>query len=811
MNWVVHKFGGSSLASAEHYRRVAGILAGRGERKQAIVVSAMQGVTDDLLRCARTAAAGGPCQEAVEAIGARNAQCAAELGGNVSLDVSREISEIDCLLGATRLRRRADRTLSEQVSGYGEIWSARILAGHLASRGAVFVDAREVLTVERGEMGPEVDWERSKAQLDSLLEKQPADVLVITGYIASDPDGCPTTLGRNGSDYSAAIFARLLGASDLHIWTDVGGVLSADPRLVPDAQVIDELSYDEALELAYFGAKVIHPQTLAPAIESAIPIHIRNSLEPEGTSTRISNRGSSRYPIKGITAISNLALINVEGAGMIGVPGTARRVFGALKRAAVSVVMISQGSSEHSICFVVSGEDADRARASLLDEFEDELRHGFVQAVSCNADISILAVVGDQMAGRPGIASRFFSALADAGINVRAIAQGSSERNISAVIDAADANRAVRAVHASFYLSRQTLSIGLLGVGNIGRELLAQIDKQAPRLRDAVGVDLRVRAMANSRQMSLQEVAVDLNNPQAALEAGSALDMNALTDHVQADHLPHAALIDCTASDAVAAEHGKWLARGIHVITANKKSCAGPLDRYQEIAEARRGSGARFYYETTVGAGLPVIETLRDLRRTGDRIRSIEGMFSGTLAYLFNRFDGSMAFSDLVRQAWKEGYTEPDPREDLSGLDVARKLVILAREVGIDADVAKVNCSSLVPASLADCSADDFVAGLADYDESMRQKLQAAQEREQVLRYVGRIGSDGTFEAGLTEVSRDHAFANGRLTDNVIAFRTDRYSDNPLVVQGPGAGTEVTAGGVFADILRLCTSLGARW
>ena len=495
---------------------------------------------------------------------------------------------------------------------------------------------------------------------------------------------------------------------------------------------------------------------------------------------------------------------------MIGVPGTADRLFGALREARISVVLISQASSEHSICFAVPATSAARVEQVVRQAFASELEQGQVQTVEIQPECAIIAVVGDNMAGTPGIAARFFGALGSAGINVRAIAQGSSERNISAVIDRADATRALRAAHSGFYLSAKTLSLGLVGPGHVGSVLLEQIGSQAARLREESNLDLRVRAIATSSRMLLAERAIDLDNWHAEfLAAGEPLDWARFVDHVNADHLPHAALIDCSASAAVAGHYLDCFRDGIHVVTPNKKAHSGSLDYYDALHRERRRHGVHFLYETTVGAALPIIETLRDLRQTGDHIHGIEGIFSGTLAYLFNVFDGSRPFSAIVREARDSGYTEPDPRDDLSGLDVARKVIILAREMGMRLELEDIEIESLVPADLAGETVEGFLDALVAYDDAMLARWQAAAEAGQVLRYVGRLSEQGGASVRLEALSLDHPFARMNLTDNIVRFISERYSDNPLVVQGPGAGPVVTAAGVFADLLRLAVYLGA--
>jgi aspartokinase/homoserine dehydrogenase 1 len=725
-----------------------------------------------------------------------------------------DLRDIEGILHTVALIRAAADNVRDLVAGFGEIWSTRLFSAYLASRsrraGVEWVDAREVLVVEWGALGPAVQWEPARANARRLLEGEGPRTLVVTGFIASNPQGLQTTLGRNGSDFSASIFAALLEAEEIVIWTDVDGVLSADPRRVPDAKVIDSLSYNEAMELAYFGAKVIHPQTMAPAVEREIPIWIRNTFAADKAGTLICARPESSLAVKGITSIDGVALLNLEGAGMIGVPGTAHRLFGALRDEDISVILISQGSSEHSICFAIPQAQARLAERVVRRAFAMELREGQIQSVEVSPDCAIVAVVGDGMAGMHGVSAKVFGALGKAAVNVRAIAQGASERNISAVIDGRDATKALRAMHSSFYLSPHTLSIGLIGPGTVGSVLLDQIASQAARLQRDFNVDLRVRGIAGRGRMLLAERAIDLSGWREAMKSGEGTDLRRFTEHVAADHLPHRVIIDCTADAAVGALYADWLAAGVHVVTPNKKANSGPMRDYRALREAGRHSGAHFLYEANVGAGLPVIMTVRDLRETGDEIRSIEGIFSGTLAYLFNLFDGEASFSELVRDARSKGYTEPDPRDDLSGMDVARKLIILGREMGITLELDDVRVQSLVPAALVDCSIDEFLERLPDHDGDMSRMLEEARAAGMVLRYVGRLTAEGGATVGVERVERSHPFANMALTDNIVRFVTARYCENPLIVQGPGAGPAVTAGGVFGDLLRLAAYLGAR-
>jgi aspartokinase/homoserine dehydrogenase 1 len=740
----------------------------------------------------------------------------------------RDCHDLEGILHTVKLTRSAAKNVSDLIAGYGEIWSTKLFHRFMEERSGraglapgkdlapckgpfQWIDARKVVVVEWGPLGPGIQWAESRAKMRELVPEAYEGTLIITGFIASDRRGVQTTLGRNGSDFSGSIFGALLDSAEIQIWTDVDGVLSADPRRVPDATIIDSLSYNEAMELAYFGAKVIHPQTMAPAVGSSIPIWIRNTFAPEKLGTLICADPKSVLPVKGITSIEKTALINLEGAGMIGVPGTANRLFGALREEGISVILISQGSSEHSICCAIPQDQAERAAAVVRAAFERELKEGQIQDVDVTPDLAILAAVGDGMAGQPGVAAKVFNALGSASVNIKAIAQGASERNISVVVDGKHATRALRAVHAGLYLSPHTISVGVIGPGTVGKVLLNQLASQSARLQTEAKLDFRVRGIMTSTRMLLAEGGVALDNWKEKFDEDAIdADFGKFMEHVRVDYLPHTVLIDCTASADIAKRYPEWLAAGVHIVTPNKKANSADLPFYHRLKDARKAGQAHYLYETTVGAGLPVVQTLRDLRETGDDITSVEGIFSGTLAYLFNTYDGKKAWSDIVRDARQRGYTEPDPRDDLSGMDVARKLIILGREIGLELEMADVKVESLVPAGLEKGSIDEFMTRLPQHDSIMNDRLETARSRNKVLRYVGRLTADGKATVGVVELDTKHAFANIALTDNVVRFATRRYCDNPLIVQGPGAGPEVTAGGVFADLLRLAAYLGAR-
>lgn len=810
----VHKFGGSSLADAAHYCAVAGLID-NGAQSRVVVVSAMQGVTDTLLSLLAAAQSGEDWAPAWSALQQRHLDTADALDGNGEHGLRAALTDdFDALRDDLLAIGNGAVATAPGLPALGEVWSSRLMQVALGGEAASWqrLDARDILVVHPGEMGVAVDWDDSRRRFAAWRAQHPDGDVVVTGFAARDAQGRATTLGRNGSDFSAAIFANLFDAQALTIWTDVDGVLSADPRLVPEAICLQSMSYAEACELAYFGAKVLHPQTLAPVQSRGIPLRIRNTRRPHVPGTLITpNATADGHPVKGLSLVGDLAVLELIGNGMVGVPGAAERLFGALRGAGVSVTMISQGSSEHSICCIVRSDQAERGRVAIVAAFAGALADDQAQGVVVTRDICVLAAVGDGMVGTPGVAARLLGGLAQARVNVRAIAQGASERNLSVAIAASDATRALRAAHSAFWLSPQYVSVGLIGPGQVGRALLSQLATALPRLRANSKLDLRLRGIADSRRMLLDDTGLDPTTALDALHGDFACnaDLDAFAAHIRAEHLPHALIIDCSASDAVAAQYPTWLAAGIHVVTPNKHAGSGDWSRYAAIREAQH-NGGRFLYEATVGAGLPVIQTLRNLLDTGDVLHGVDGMLSGTLAWLFNSFDGSQPFSALLRQAQAMGYTEPDPRDDLSGLDVARKLVILAREAGRELSVEDVEVENLVPESLQHVSREAFLARLDELDAPMQARLDAATAQGLGLRHIARLDRDGRARVGVIALPDTHACRHTRLTDNLVQFRSDRYSENALVVQGPGAGPQVTAAGVFGDVLAIAKSLGGR-
>ena len=857
--YEVHKFGGTCVGSAERISGCCDLLidSAKSGVKTFGIVSAMgvankgePKVTDCLINATDMASSRDPkyLEELVKLEHKHQTTAEALLTDQSEYDAymasfAEELEDLKAMLKAMSIAGTSTQAFADFVVGHGELWTARLCAAAIRCKGfdAEWIDARDVLVVTDAEDGGvDVDYERSNANLDALFDARGhcaagADrVLIATGFIARTPDGIPTTLKRNGSDYSATIFGALLIASNISIWTDVDGVYSADPRVVKEAVCLKQLSYNEAWELSYFGANVLHPRTTLPAMRYSIPVTLRNYFNQAAPGTSISDAcvvsddegcvpsvdtssGEVNF-ITGLATIEDVCLINVEGTGMVGVPGTANAVFETVKQAGCNVVMISQASSEHSICFAVRSHEADAAKRALSARFEKAIAAGRIKEISTVDDCAVLAAVGKNMCQTPGVSAMLFDALAQASVNVVAIAQGASEYNITVVVKNAESRKALNAVHSKFYLSKTVISVGVVGPGLVGKTLLRQMDEQLAELKSDYAVDLRVVGIAGNSKMLLSgddSVNLDLATWEADYSGSAAVasDMEAFTRHVLDAGSPNAVIIDCSASEDVASLYKGWLQRGINVVTPNKKANSGDLKYYKELRNIQRNGYTHYFYEGTVGAGLPIISTVRNLLDSGDRVSKIEGIFSGTLSYIFNTFGADdRSFSTIVATAKELGYTEPDPRDDLSGMDVARKVVILARECGLDLELENVPIQSLVPEPLRDvASADEFMARLPEFDGEMTARVAEAAARGEKLRYVGVVDvKNGTGAVELRAYDAAHPFGGLAGSDNIISFETKRYVEGQaLVVRGPGAGAEVTAGGVFGDVLRVCQYLGA--
>lgn len=828
----VHKFGGASLSDAAAVRHAASIIAGqRGPRL--VVASAMAGVTDALLAGATGAAAGDAdaLVDAAATLRTRHVEAARALVKERARRTALEgaIAELSDELeqlarGLAVLRELTPRT-SDYIVARGERLGARLLAAALGEAGvrAEFIDATEVVLTDDHFGGASPDFEATdRAARERLAPRIARSVVpVVPGFLGRARSGHVATLGRGGSDLTATLLARALKAAQVTLWKDVAGFLTADPRIVSDAHVIPQLTPREAAELAYYGAKILHPRALIPLGDRSIPLRIRPFADPAFPGTEISRRRTLReYPVKAISSMSGLALLTVTGNGMLGVPGIAARTFAALHRERVSVSLISQASSEHSICFSVPESSADVARRALLDAFAEEIAQRDIDGVEVRRGVATLAVVGLGMSGTPGIAARVFDALATGGISVVAIAQGSSELNISVVVDAHDTTAAVRRIHGAFQLNRigggrlvrhDQVDVILLGFGQIGRALArmlprAKQDGVALRIVGAIdrsGYVFDAAGLARRRLDALVRHKLG-GHGLATAEGAHAASASEAVREIARHALSHPILVDVTADDTLPALK-LALSSGMDLVMANKRPLGGPLADARSLLDLAATQGRRMLHETTVGAGLPIIDTFHKLAESGDRILKIEGCTSGTLGYLLDEVSGGKKFSDVLRRAMQLGYTEPDPREDLSGMDVARKALILGRLIGYRGELKDVPVDSLVPEQLRTVGLEEFLARVPELDAEWDARARAARERGQVLRYVARI-SRQRITVSLLAVGASSPFASLKGTDNQVAFTTVRYRENPLVITGPGAGPQVTAAGVVNDVLKLATT-----
>ena len=809
----VLKFGGTSVANAENINKVVAVVKDAVKKDTTVVVvSALGGVTDLLLGAATLAADGDEAyKEKLAIIEQRHLETVKQLIPVASQSqllslVKKCCNEIEDICNGIFLLRELTPRSKDRIGSYGEWMSSQIIAAKFKADGVdcTWKDSRELISTNSSFTTAEVDFTITNKQVADFFATSSSSLFILPGFIAADKQGITTTLGRGGSDYTAAILASALHAAVLEIWTDVSGMMTADPRLAANARIIPRISYQEAMELSHFGAKVIYPPTIQPVMGQAIPVWIKNTFAPADEGTLIESVSAKNGNIvRGISSINNIALISLEGSGMIGIPGFSKRLFEALSNEKINVILITQSSSEHSICVGIDNGLAAKAKQAVDTAFANEIALEKVEPLKIEAELSIVALVGENMKSHPGISGRMFSAMGRNGVNIRAIAQGSSEKNISAVISTRDVKKAINVLHEEFFeTSYKEVNLFIVGTGNVGAKLLGQLQQQLGYLVRQLHVQVKVVGLSNSRKMLINEEGIELPVWKEKLEAAGKADLGEFVQHIIDRNLRNSVFVDITANDKVAAVYDQLLQKSISVVACNKVAASSAYNNYKKMKDLAGEYNCRFLFETNVGAGLPIIATLNDLVRSGDRVHRIEAVLSGTLNFVFNNYDGTKLFADVVKQAQDEGYTEPDPRLDLSGTDVMRKIMILAREAGQQIEMDDIANHSFMPASCMQGSVDDFYAAMAKEEAHFKKLYEKATAEGCKLKFVASF-NEGKAAVGLQHIDPKHDLYHLYGKDNVVLFYTDRYKEQPMVVKGAGAGAEVTASGVFADIMRV--------
>ena len=806
----VIKFGGTSVATSKSLKNVFSIIENQKENT-IVVVSALGGITDLLHDF--ISSKGNSSVDYLKEIEERHLEIIHGLSkvenqSSLLSFLKQQLNELETILEAVSTIDEITKKTISKVLSFGEILSSKIIFELLNQRGndISYLDSREIIFTKYHNNNEIIDEEKTGISISNNIELIDSKLIIMPGFIATDSNNEISNLGRGGSDYTASVMANYTNSEALEIWTDVSGVFSANPKIVKNSKAIESLSYKEAMELSFFGAKVIYFPTLQPLIEKSIPAYIKNTFDKDAVGTCISNKGENNEEstIKGISHIEKISLINFEGSGMVGVPGFSKRFFGALSERGINVIMITQASSEFSICVAVKESDANNAKISIDKEFEYEISQRKINECQIENSLSNIAIVGDKMKSKKGVSGKLFSTLGNNNINIRAIAQGASERNISIIIDEKDNTKALNSLHEAFFENNcKNLHLFITGVGNVGSNLIRQISDQKKSLEETLGLKMKVMALSNSKKMLLSDTEIDLTDWKSKLDSSNIKsDNDKFLDFSIKQNLRNSLFIDNTANSDITVNYNKYLKNGIGIVTCNKIACSSELEKYLDLKSLSRTHNAPFLYETNVGAALPIINTLNNLINSGDQITKIEAVLSGTLNYIFNTFNKENSFYEVVKKAVDLGYTEPDPKIDLCGIDVSRKILILARESGEKIEFSDVqNVSFLPDESINTESKEEFLESIKNNNDHFNKMLDKAVKNKSRLKYVASL-IDGKASVSLKEINEDHPFYNLQGSDNITVFHTDRYKESPLVVKGAGAGGEFTASGVFADIIK---------